>query len=287
MILFINDLTVIDSSYLCHERGMLGESWIVDLELEGELNEMSMLFDFSRVKKHAKQLIDDIIDHKLIVPIESQALNYEAHPHNCYVDFFYGQHSLHLASPASAFCCLPSDKITNEAVTKYLEKALIEVLPKNIGAIKLNLRHEDIHGVYYHYTHGLKKHDGNCQRIAHGHRSKIDIYENDMRSPAREKIWAERWRDIYLATAEDQSTLETAQFSQQGLAAITDHGIFYYEAEQGQFSLAMPQHTIEVLPCDTTVECIADFIAATLKQQIPTSTFRVVAYEGVKKGAIA
>ena len=36
MKLFVRDLTVIDSSYLCERRGMVGESWLVDIEMSGE-----------------------------------------------------------------------------------------------------------------------------------------------------------------------------------------------------------------------------------------------------------
>lgn len=66
MQLFVDDLTVMDFSYLCPLRGMVGESWIVDVRLDGELNDESMIQDFSKVKKELKRLIDEHVDHKLL-----------------------------------------------------------------------------------------------------------------------------------------------------------------------------------------------------------------------------
>ncbi len=74
MKLFVRDLTVIDASYLSVERGMVGESWILDVVMSGELNEMSMVLDFSRVKKQIKQLVDQFVDHRLIVPTQNSAI---------------------------------------------------------------------------------------------------------------------------------------------------------------------------------------------------------------------
>jgi len=73
MKLFVNDLTVMDFSYLCPKRGMVGESWIVDIILDGGLNDESMVQDFGIVKKQLKRVIDDYVDHKLVVPAENDA----------------------------------------------------------------------------------------------------------------------------------------------------------------------------------------------------------------------
>ena len=47
--LFVNNLTVIDFAYFHPQRGIIGESLILSVELFGELNDEGMLFDFCMV----------------------------------------------------------------------------------------------------------------------------------------------------------------------------------------------------------------------------------------------
>ena len=54
MTLFVRDLTAIDSSYLCTQRGLVGETWLVDLQLQGKLDSMSMVWDFGQIKKRSR-----------------------------------------------------------------------------------------------------------------------------------------------------------------------------------------------------------------------------------------
>lgn len=56
MKLFINDLTVMDFSFLDAEAGLIGDSLIVDIILEGDLNAESMVMDFSHAKKKVSNM---------------------------------------------------------------------------------------------------------------------------------------------------------------------------------------------------------------------------------------
>ena len=291
MQLFVNDLTVIDFSYCCTERGIVGESWIVDVLLDGSLNEMSMVLDFAVVKKQIKAIIDDAIDHKLLLPMLDNAITVsdstyrEGHE---FVDFKSMQGSYNLQSPRCAFAKISSDKIDIVSVTNYLTEIILRQLPKNVQGLTLNLRAENIDGAFYHYTHGLKLHDGNCQRIAHGHRSKIHIYQNGQRSADLEAAWSLRWKDIYLASEADRIALADIELSVNAIKNLSaDQQLFSYFAPQGRFDIAVPSNILDVVDCDSTVELLADFILRQLKQQSPDNEFKVVAFEGVAKVAIA
>ena len=291
MQLFVNDLTVIDFSYLCLERGIVGESWIVDVLLDGALNEQNMVLDFGIVKKQIKAIIDDAVDHKLLLPMQEPALNIEdsiAHKSHQFVDFNSKRGSYYLQSPQCAFAKIDAPAITLDSVTEHLQSIILAELPSNVSGLIITLRPENIDGFYYHYSHGLKKHEGNCQRIAHGHRSKITIYHNNLRSIKLEKMWCDRWRDIYIASTDDAIKQENIQLSNSAKQHLTpEHHYFSYTAPQGRFDIAVPRQVSEIVDCDSTVELLADYIARQLKAEYPQDNFKVIAYEGVAKGAIA
>jgi len=289
MKLFVRDLTVIDASYLSAERGMVGESWLVDIELTGTLNEMSMLLDFARVKKQLKAIIDAEVDHRLLVPVAAsccQVATAESGYH--FVDFLRAGRSLHLSAPSAAFAFIPEESITAASVTRYLHQLIRARLPSNIDGLTIRLRPEAIPTAFYHYSHGLKKHDGNCQRIAHGHRSMIELWVDEQRDLALEQEWAARWADIYLGSQEDLVPLEQLQLSPLATEYLgAQHLGFRYQAPQGDFQLAIAAEETELVDTDTTVELLAHYIARQLKPRLAQHLVRVVAYEGVGKGAIA
>ncbi|OAJ91971.1 6-pyruvoyl trahydropterin synthase family protein [Vibrio bivalvicida] len=290
MNLFVRDLTVIDSSYICEHRGVVGDSWILDVTMSGELNEMSMVLDFGRVKKQIKQLVDQYVDHRLLVPKQSSAVVYKPSKAGySTLDVLRGEKSIHLHCPNEAYCLIDAEEINLDSITSHVYQILRNNLPSNVTGIDITLRHENISGAFYHYTHGLKKHDGNCQRIAHGHRSPIEILVDGQRDSVKEAAFAQRWQDIYLGSKEDQVFVAELNLSETA-NGVTDetHFGFRYTAPQGEFELAIGKSETEILPTDTTVELLACYIADEVKPSLKDGqSLQIIAYEGVGKGAMA
>lgn len=274
--LFVDNLTVIDCSILDNERGLIGASWSVDIELAGELDKQSMVFDFSKVKRSIKQWIDQEVDHKLVVPSRFKNAQIGESDGQTSIEFTSNNGDLiQHSSPNTSLCLIDSKSISRKTVAKFVRHGLKDVLPSNVEDIKVTLRKEVGIGHFYTYSHGLKKHDGNCQRIAHGHRSRIEIWKNGRRNRKLERKLASLWEDIYLGTSEDVS--EYAH----------DRIQFDYTTEQGDFSLQLPEERVHIMECDSTVECIAEHVLGILESESPKGQFRVRAYEGIGKGAIA
>ncbi len=282
MLLFVDNLTNVDFSYLHPDRGVLGETWLAHIELSGTLDAQGMVCDFGTVKKTVRNWLDTELDHRLAIPMQNASLRCE---HNCpqenHIDIQWNLPAgkVLTQSPADAIACVDATDITPASVAAWATQALRQHLPDSIDNISLTFTQEPIAGAHYQYSHGLKKHLGNCQRIAHGHRSTISIWRNGEPAPALEQAWADKWRDIYIGTTEDLR--DTVAFNDQ------EHYVFAYNAQQGEFTLTLPKKQCYLIETDSTVEFIAAHIAAQLHEQEPAATFRVKAFEGIGKGAVA
>ncbi|MGR4068434.1 6-carboxytetrahydropterin synthase [Billgrantia sp. C5P2] len=277
MTLFVNRLTQLDASLWCPQRGLIGVSWYVDAELDGELGEDGMLFDFGRVKPWIKSRLDADADHTLLVPTRAPGLSISECSEGICVRTSL-PYTLEVRAPRQAFTMLPWQEVTPERLAASLARELMKRPPPRVSDIRLRLRDEVVDGAVYTYSHGLKHHTGNCQRIAHGHRSRLHIWQRGERCPELEAQWAGYLDDRYLV---DQADI-VDQAEPEIYPSLTSR----YRAEQGRFQLRLPRERCIVLDSPTTVEHIAAWLARQIAEETGRST-RVQAFEGIDKGAIA
>lgn len=297
MKLFVDNLTNSDFSYLHPSRGMLGETWLSHIELEGELDEQGMICDFGIVKATVRNLLDDLIDHRLLIPTTSASATSNQFIDGKQVSVWTlenGDQIFH-AAPESAVTLIDVDNITPAAVATWCETIVKEQLPATVKAVRIRFTTENINGAFYHYSHGLKKHNGKCQRIAHGHRSKIEITKNSNRDSALEAQWADTLKDSYIATESDRVDALSPLFLENNAQTSSKNEInqphsknyhFSYQSPEGQFELSLPKYNCYLIEQDTTVENITHHIAKNLKDNHPSDSISVKGFEGLSKGAI-
>ncbi|MBE0463749.1 MAG: 6-pyruvoyl trahydropterin synthase family protein [Halomonadaceae bacterium] len=273
MALFVNQLTHIDVSLWCPQRGLVGCSWQVDALLEGALGEDGMLFDFGEVKPWIKRTLDGGLDHTLLIPTQAPGITVTECDEGLCIRTTT-PYPMEVRGPAEAFSLLAWESVTLEQVAKYLSHALTEQRPANVDRVTLTLSDEAISGAAYGYSHGLKRHLGNCQRIAHGHRSRLAIWQSGERQSGLETHWA-NWLD-------NRYLLEQADIEHQDDEFLTCR----YQAAQGAFSIRLPINRCAALPGPTTVENIAIWLARSIAHDSGQAT-RVQAFEGINKGAFA
>ncbi|RKR06285.1 6-pyruvoyl-tetrahydropterin synthase [Kushneria sinocarnis] len=274
MTLFVNDLTNLDVSLLCPQRGMMGASWQVNLTLDGELGDDGMLFDFGEVKPWVKSRIDSESDHTLLVPSRADWVSVTECAEGLCVRTSKPW-GMEIRAPRQAFTLLPWDTITLERLNERLSLELMKRPPARVSDIRVELDEEWIDGAAFTYSHGLRRHAGNCQRIAHGHRSRLLVWRNGQLDEPLAEAWANRLQHIYLADRNDRMSTASA-----------DECAFGYEAPQGRFRIQLPAERVMTLPTTTTVELIARWLAETIAREAG-GHIRVQAFEGIGKGAVA
>lgn len=287
MRLFVEKLTSIDSSFLCPRRGIVGESWLLDVELGGDLNEQQMLFDFADVKRTIKRYVDLTFDHKLLLPASFAAIERLPAASECVcLRMETARGPVWMAAPEQAITWLEgAQEISCNSLAEAIAEGLKPLLPANVTQVKIELRHEDAGPPHFHYSHGLRMHGGNCQRIAHGHRSRLRIAVEGQYDEGLTRQWCQRWQTIYLAHEADLLPWSASPFASYG----EGRGLlcFGYQAGQGDFALALAAENCELVKVDTTIEQIAGYIAATVAAGLPGKRIDVRVYEGVEKGAVA
>jgi 6-pyruvoyl-tetrahydropterin synthase len=275
--LFLNEFTVLDCAYL-GAGGVAGDSYYVSAEMEGALDAQDFLLDFSAAKKTLKALVDDTFDHKLLVPavlarFDSGVLLWDG-----------GE----LHGPRSAFELFPEAEINAGVIEYHLARLARAVLPANVEGVKFRLSSPArfLGEASFRYTHGLRYHTGNCQRLFHGHRNPVEVWVDGARSPHWEARLSAEWDGAHFVAAPtllNRAALDLPlgerRASHDGMAEIA------YTGSQGVFRGRIAASRVVLTGAEPSIETMSALGLERLKSWGLRGAVRVVAYEGLNKGA--
>lgn len=280
--LFVRELTVLDYAYFDLDQGPLGGSLDVDVTFTGALDHEGVVFDFSLAKKAVKRVIDDLCDHRFVVPQHLTKTLADGR-----LEFFApygGNQFMRYTCPEQGLCLLNENQYSLSAMKAYLQNEIMKVMPPNVEKVELIFREEPLEGVpSYRYTHGLKQHYGNCQRLVHGHRNRLDVMVNGRVSLEMQKQGCALWDNIHLAFPENIGNADVRIGQRQ---EHLERVQLAYASSQGRFELDLPGHSVYVMPLETTVENIARHMRDRVQEWAGVDRqVQVFAYEGIRKGA--
>ncbi|MBL6990911.1 MAG: 6-carboxytetrahydropterin synthase [Bacteriovoracaceae bacterium] len=296
--LFYNNITVLDYAYWDEQIGVVGDSLSVNVELVGSADEQGILYDFSYVKNNVKKIIDRDCDHRFIVP--KNLVKYNNHENVGHFKGAFGKDKTKVIEfwcPSHSICALPDQTVTQQNIIDYLKQRILAEMPENIISVNLAFEAENLSGenVYFHYTHGLKHHFGNCQMPFHGHRSTIRINKNGKRCQKLEKKLAEEifnknirftyWENVVNKEniiKQLQCDLPVGRYEQLPCIHVK------YKGNQGDFELKINKasETVYFVQKETTIENLTQHfheLVANLTDK--TDKIEVIGFEGIAKGA--
>ncbi len=270
--LFIADLTHLDCAWIDPAAGLTGETWRVDAELGGELGSDGMLCDFGEIRSRLKRALDDEVDHRLLLG-RSWAEQLQSDGRDRQLEIG-GPVALRYRAPEQAFALLDLEQPEGNSLAALLSRQMLPRLPENISQLQLHLSPAHDQG-HYRYCHGLRLHEGNCQRMAHGHRARLELHIDGRRDAALERHWQQRLSGRYIGAAADLAPAAAGRLG------------FAYQASQGRFELELPQERVQVLEAEPTVESISAYTVAQVAADRPGRRIECRAFEGIGKGAIS
>ncbi len=292
--LFIRDVGKIDCATFDPSQGISGQSWYVDVWLTGMLDENGFVFDFSPLKSLIKQTLSSTLDHSLIIPVQSQSVQYgewESGERWILRSKARGESKeskWEYLCPKGSVFPVHTVALKTSVIEAEFARILRHRLPPTVLGLAVKLRDEQIAPTEasYRYTHGIQGHNGLCQRLFHGHRSRIEIYIGEERRPDLEHYIV---REIFCSNIHIASLSQVKSGKAQvGYCGSSEELVtLSYAGTLGQYEATLPSKRVFFVESETSVEAIAREIARVIKREEKTNeVVKVVAYEGIDKGAV-
>jgi 6-pyruvoyltetrahydropterin/6-carboxytetrahydropterin synthase len=100
-----------------------GHNYRTAVEIEGELDENSYVFDFIALKHRTKAITDDL-DHRMMLPTRNALITVEEGPHRVHVRY----RDREWLFPRDDYVLLPIENTTAELLARYIAHRLLDDL---------------------------------------------------------------------------------------------------------------------------------------------------------------
>ncbi len=264
--MYVDALTAIDFS-VYNGKEIRGDSVALNVMITGKRNESGMISDFGKIKPRLKAICDGEVDHRLVC--DPQYLSASADVVNG--EFPVASGVISTQGPACMYCAIEMHNPDYlDDVKGFLHSKFVAAMPE----FEFDLQLERNPRASFQYNHGLKLHDGNCQRIIHGHSAELEIVINGKAcTTSHDRVAAVLNGKHFFNASDARSEAERSVIS--------------YRASQGEFIVHMPNQLLELVDGEPSIENISRHIARTLQQEHPQGTsIRVRVSEGLSKGAV-
>lgn len=270
-VIFIDAVDTIDCAIFEQQRGVVGQSWYLDVQAQGCGDHNYFVSDFKELKHRVRAFVRQHLDHRLLLP---------SHPavQRRGDTWLLGTtaDSWTYSCPPSAVLQLPAASADRESTAAWLNTALRKSCD-NAPKITARLRPQHAQpGYCFHYTHGLPGHNGNCQRLLHGHLGRVAVRNNGKHCAQLEN---------YLARTVLKHNVHF--LNSQHITSSGAHIEVAYESSQGNFRATFPRRHAVILPAmESSIEAITLYLAAQLQAHNPVPRgAEIVCYEGIDKGS--
>lgn len=309
--MFVNEMTIVDHAYIDDKGYVVGGSFNPSFLVSGEVDEHEqVVIDFSKVKKQLKSIVDDNVngfDHKLLI-IQGWSLA------SIEVDWNTAeqQNRVTIRTP-EAILCMPENAVriveTNglpyntenigAALGSYVDAEMKKIHGNHISVTCVNTTtshylspfDHTVTGNYgtttFRYSHGLKYSTSwGCKNVAHGHLSFVQLFADPSLTEFDPEYVEFAVGDLEIDIATDLD----------GTVFIFDENIIHdrdgfidieYTTERGKFyAWYSKNHKIVVLPTESTVENLVDYVEATYHERLTAlGVTHLFISEGLSKGA--
>jgi 6-pyruvoyl-tetrahydropterin synthase len=292
--LFLNNLMTLDCAIFDPSWGITGQSWHVDVTLSGALDECGFVHDFSDLKSLIRQTLKTSVDHALVMPVGSQSVHYheiangESWQAHAKTKINSNDSMWEYNCPKGAVYPIRCVAITQTVIEQEIAKLIRHRVPASVQEVKIKLRPEttDPTVATFRYTHGITGHQGLCQRLFHGHRSRVEVYvDNERRVDQEHYLTRELFGPtVHIATPKQVkgNLWECGKRGPSGeQVTLTLQGTMgYYEAK-------LPASHVFLVEKETSIECLSKQVAAVIAKRLKApGRVKVVCFEGIDKGGI-